>query len=86
MHKLKETIFLHIHVDVSDIDECQKNLVMNVMQTRIATIWKDPTPVNVARDTLGTAKYAQVNSSNLFRFIISNRRYSFVCLREKRCV
>ena len=38
----------------------QKLLVMNVMQTRIAAIPKDPTGVDVARDTLGTAKYAQV--------------------------
>ena len=61
----------------------QKNLVMDVMQMRIATIWKDPTPVNVARDTLGTAKYAQANNSNLFRFIISSKQYNHVCLREK---
>ena len=61
----------------------QKNLVMNVMQTRIARIRKDPAAVDVARDTLGTAKYAQVNNSNLFRFTIFNRRYSLVCLREK---
>ena len=64
----------------------QKLLVMNVMQTRIATIRKDPTPVNVARDSLGTAKHAQVNNSNLFRFTISSKRYNHVCLREKRCL
>ena len=61
----------------------QKSLVMNVMQTRIAKISKDPTHVNVARDTLGTAKYAQANNSNLFRFIISSRQYNHMRLREK---
>ena len=55
----------------------QKNIVLNVIQTRIATIRKDPTTVNVVRDTLGTAKYAQVNNSNLFRSII----YDTIMLR-----
>ena len=68
MHKLKIQYYYVLIFQI--LMNVQKNIVLNVIQTRIATIRKDPTPVNVVRDTLGTVKYAQVNNLNLFRSII----------------